>query len=547
MWIGLLGCLLFFSLLTVASARAAEDIEPPVLESLTISPSSINTTSAGQTVIVKAHISDRSGVHFANVKFFSSAGKQGEDADLELLSGTEQDGEFEAQVPFPQYSEAGTWKIEVILPDRAGNLSTLNATELEAAGFPATVEVEDTNVDTEPPALESLSISPSVLSAASAIRTVTVTAHIVAGESPVRFPNVEFFSPTGKQGEDEDLELVSGTDTNGIYEAKVPFPAYAEAGTWKVDILLSDYVNNFVELNAPRLESEGFPTTVRVESLVEDTEPPLLTALSISPSSVNVTSSGQTVRVKALITDNLSGVRYANVKFFSPAGAQGENPDFELVSGTDTNGEYEAEVPFSQYSEAGTWKIDVRLTDHAGNVAELEAPQLESEGFPTTMLVENAPTEAEPNLALKPAMVLSPASTNSPNAAAPLVTAAPFAGASIVSASPSASASGTVSLRVSCQAASTCTGTVTLSAALTAGGHRSRRHNRTITLAVGSFDLSTTGTVKLHLSAGARRLLARVRVLRAKATIIADDGSGVAHTSTTTLTLRLPRSRAHSD
>jgi hypothetical protein len=535
--------------LGASTARATEDTEPPVLESLSISPATIDTTSEARTVIVKAHISDAAGLQYPNVDFFSSTGRQSEDGEFVLVSGTNEDGEYEARVPFYRYSQAGTWKIELRLPDRAGNSSVLDAAEVEAKGFPATLDVEDEDADTEPPVLESLSISPSSLSGGAAIRTVTVKAHIVASQSPVRFPNVEFLSPTGKQGENEELERISGTDTNGEYEAKVPFPAYAEEGTWKIAIRLGDYVGNVAELTASRLEGEGFPTTVEVQSLVEDTEPPVLTALSISPASVDVASSEQSVLVKAHITDNLSGVRYANVKFFSPAGVQGENPDFELVSGSDTNGEYEAEVPFSQYAEAGTWRIDVRLTDYAGNVAELEAPTLEEDGYPTTVLVENAPPELGPDLkrlgggssgVLKSAIVSPPAGP------APALTA-PFAGASVVGAAPVPSTAGTVSLHLSCQASSTCAGSVTLSVLLPApGGRRSRHHAQEITLAAGSFDLSGAGggSVRLRLTSEARKLLARYGVLHAKVTIVARDGEDVSHTSTSSVTLHRVRRRA---
>jgi hypothetical protein len=41
-------------------AQAAEDTEPPVLESLSISPATVNTTSSVQTVTVLAHITDTS-------------------------------------------------------------------------------------------------------------------------------------------------------------------------------------------------------------------------------------------------------------------------------------------------------------------------------------------------------------------------------------------------------------------------------------------------------------------------------------------------------
>jgi hypothetical protein len=74
---------------------------------------------------------------------------------------------------------------------------------------------------------------------------------------------------------------------------------------------------------------------------------------------------------------------------------------------------------------------------------------------------------------------------------------------------------------------------------VSAGGKR----KTILTLASGSFTLAG-GQVKvitLHLSTKARQLLKRSRVLRARATIVARDSSGVAHTTATVVTLRVSK------
>jgi hypothetical protein len=50
-------------------------------------------------------------------------------------------------------------------------------------------------------------------------------------------------------------------------------------------------------------------------------------------------------------------------------------------------------------------------------------------------------------------------------------------------------------------------------------------------------------TVTLHLSSAARRLLARERVLRARATIVAHDPAGAIHTAQVIITLRAYRAK----
>jgi outer membrane protein assembly factor BamB len=118
----------------------------------------------------------------------------------------------------------------------------------------------------------------------------------------------------------------------------------------------------------------------------------------------------------------------------------------------------------------------------------------------------------------------------------------PVPDATLLSTSLTASSSGTVNVKVNCPAGQRhCTGTVTLRTlnAVTAG-HRSGKKATILTLAVGSFNLAggRETTVKLHLSAKARKLLARVHVLRVRATIVTHDPAGATHTTQTVVKLR---------
>ena len=130
---------------------------------------------------------------------------------------------------------------------------------------------------------------------------------------------------------------------------------------------------------------------------------------------------------------------------------------------------------------------------------------------------------------------------------------APVPDAELASRALVASSSGTVSIKVSCPTGeSRCTGTVTLrtltAVSASTTGHRSKKHKAAIlTLAAGSFNVAGghVTTVKLHLSAKARMFLARTRVLRARATIVAHDPSGATHTTQTTVAIRSAKA-AHS-
>jgi hypothetical protein len=105
-----------------------------------------------------------------------------------------------------------------------------------------------------------------------------------------------------------------------------------------------------------------------------------------------------------------------------------------------------------------------------------------------------------------------------------------------------ASRSGVVAVKVRRPAGERrCSGTVTLRTLRTVRVGRSKRFRHVLlTLAVGRFQAvgGKVTTVRLHLTAAARRLLARTHVLHARATIVTRSGTGATHTSQVTVTIR---------
>ncbi len=126
--------------------------------------------------------------------------------------------------------------------------------------------------------------------------------------------------------------------------------------------------------------------------------------------------------------------------------------------------------------------------------------------------------------------------------------------AKVASASLTVSFSGAVVIKVSCPSGvTTCTGTVTLRtlkaviARVATRAEQAKAKAAILTLASGSFAVSG-GQVKaitLHLSAAARKLLARSHVLAARATVLAHDPAGSSHTTQTNVTLRPAKGKSH--
>jgi hypothetical protein len=105
------------------------------------------------------------------------------------------------------------------------------------------------------------------------------------------------------------------------------------------------------------------------------------------------------------------------------------------------------------------------------------------------------------------------------------------------------------SVKVDCSMAQgACSGTIALRT-LTAVGRRPKRGKAVaLTLATGTFAVPSgrPATVKLRLSVRARALLARMRELRVRATIVAHDAEGATYTEHTIVTIRVAGSHKQS-
>jgi subtilase family serine protease len=192
------------------------------------------------------------------------------------------------------------------------------------------------------------------------------------------------------------------------------------------------------------------------------------------------------------------------------------------------------------YASAGTYIVALSVKDSYGLTSTLsESP----------VRVSATPVGEEPKALVSPISAPSTASVQSV-ASFQVQVPPPVPYARITGNALTASSSGAVNVKISCPAdESSCAGTVTLRtlAPVPAGAAGAAKTKASVlTLAAGSFTIAggKVKTVKLQLSARARKLLARSRSLRVRATIAAHDPAGARHTTRTILTLRAPKSRA---
>lgn len=387
---------LLAGLVATLPALRAQDATLPSLTFFSYRPLSVDVTKGSATFSATAQAVDSlPGIFGVGVSWESPDGQTYVGGGMRLTSGTDLNGTWTATYTVPQYVQPGTWTIASLsIEDNLGNEQIYYASELQAMGYPTTLQVTSIQ-ETGPPSLTLFDYKPLSVNVTKAPATFNATAQAVDSGSGVFGVGVSWQSPDGKTYVGGGMRLTSGTNLNGTWTATYTVPLYVEPGTWTIASLsIEDNIGNEQIYYASQLQAMGYPTTLQVAS-VQDTEPPVLSYFDYKPLVVDVTNGAATFSATAKASDNLSGVSAVGASWQSPNGETYVGGGMRLTSGTNLNGTWTATYTVPQYVEAGIWTIaSMSMWDNAGNEQLYYASQLQSMGYPTTLqVIDGTPAE----------------------------------------------------------------------------------------------------------------------------------------------------------
>ncbi len=272
-------------------------------------------------------------------------------------------------------------------------------------------------IDTAAPIIESLEVSLAKVNTTDGEQKVLITMHLKDDVSGINNVSLNFASPSGNSIRSAGLflnqydgtyavntnsypyesknALLSGTGTDGVFQAELVLPQYSEAGIWKLsNISISDKINNYNNYsswnNFEGLNMANIATEILNEATVFDASAPTIESLEMSPAKVNTTDGEQKVLITMHLKDDLTGISSVYFNFTSPSGNNSKSAGFSfnqydetytisglsypyepknaLLSGTSTDGVFQIELILPQYSEAGIWKLsNIQVADKISN------------------------------------------------------------------------------------------------------------------------------------------------------------------------------------
>ena len=218
-----------------------------------------------------------------------------------------------------------------------------------------------------------------------------------------------FRSPSGQQNMGIGVysnDIISGSETHGLFRIILTFPQTSEEGTWTIsNLYLYDAVGNTRSLDTNDLMTMGLPTKLEVINPFSDITPPELITYDYNPKAVDVTAEDQEVVFDIEMTDDYglftSGGQIVGWGWFrSPSGQQDIGIGIysnDFVSGDETHAFFSVRVNFPQNSEEGTWTIsNLYLYDAVRNTLSLNTNDLIARGLPTEIEVINLFSDITP-------------------------------------------------------------------------------------------------------------------------------------------------------
>jgi hypothetical protein len=266
----------------------------------------------------------------------------------------------------------GTWQATVSVRDKAGNITTARPADLVQLGSDPILQVR-TVEDREAPVVTDVRLSKKSVDTTDGTRRLRVSVDVKDALSGVT--RVQF-SAYGRHGgvSSSRMGRTAGTVRNGTWSAIVHVPLGTGSGHWPLHVGVQDAWGNPANYGPKRLARIGADPSLRVTGVLDD-RPPLVSDVTLTPTTVDVREQDATVTVELHATDDLAGVSGGQLRIASPVSGGPPPGTLRLVSGTRHDGVWQASATFSHCRavtgtvvfEVAVWSTgtsaDVRLDD----------------------------------------------------------------------------------------------------------------------------------------------------------------------------------------
>lgn len=238
------------------------DVVAPVLNSMSLDMSSIDTGSGTSVLSGTANITDNMTTLNEDLCYVTLTSPSGNQIVSGIISNTSGD-DFLISAPFQQYTEVGVWTMDLTIADSVTNSRTYDSSELAGLGFPSSVTVTG-NPDTTPVSINSLDFTaafPPIGDIYPNSSKVTIYANLTDNLAGIGSADLYFDSQSSTQ-----VASAIATYDGEDYQYTVFLPPFAATGEWLPRFVTYDQAGNTQTLQYTDLLNLGFDLRLDIVS-----------------------------------------------------------------------------------------------------------------------------------------------------------------------------------------------------------------------------------------------------------------------------------------
>lgn len=351
----------------------------PQLLSLTLSTNTIDLSNGAVEVPFKAITSGT--LHNLNFNFSHSLSNASIGGSASNGFGKIYFGGLEIQ----DYTKEGLWTLNRISYTDPISYDWMEIAEEQIAALGnISFTISNPVVDETIPTIHSLTLLSTEANTSNSSAKIRYRVQISDNLSGFSWLDLSFWNPVSytsinPNGMGAWNSLVAVDGVKKTYEGTIEVPQGTAEGDWILqNIWISDKAGNVGSVTlTPELQAVKFTVNSTASNPIEpqDQFAPWPVALNLEKTSVDVSAADQKVKVQlAINNDDLPTNYWISVSFYMEHGYGYENSisvsDFQLVSGTVSNGIYEGNLVIPQYSKNGNYtitSIDISENNQFGN------------------------------------------------------------------------------------------------------------------------------------------------------------------------------------
>ncbi|MBU1099793.1 MAG: T9SS type A sorting domain-containing protein [Bacteroidetes bacterium] len=239
-----------------------EDITPPVLQSFSFSPDSLDLSGSDLSVLFDLRATDDlSGISKINLSFEPISNGGGEAVRFDKINSTS--FQITDIFTFKKSSKEGIWRASIEIEDNEKNKITYTADDLEDLGISSTLFLR-TSADITPPVLVDFYFSPDSIFVGENDIIVSYTISATDDLSGIDEINI-IFNPE-ENGGNQSLKIKKIDTINFSQSGEIEFNRNSKTGNWFVSLELSDNSKNQIVYSAEELASLGFSSKLIIGS-----------------------------------------------------------------------------------------------------------------------------------------------------------------------------------------------------------------------------------------------------------------------------------------